>query len=192
MKIQDNTGDGYGAKVDSHNRLWTDSLVVDESVSATFEGNAYNVNTGTINLTSANPSAVLYMQNDGNEDVVVTALFYLLGNSNGSGDSVVDVYRNPTAGTIVSSGTNFAAINRDFGSANDLEAVLKKGAEGQTITDGTVVISSIFSGVGRQVVAVGALILRPGNSIGIVVEPPAGNTSMDIQAALSCYVKEAE
>jgi hypothetical protein len=191
MKIEDGTGSGYKAKVDNQFRLSTDALTVDESVSQTFEGVAYNVNTGTINLTSANPSATLFLKNDAEDDLVITALFYLLGNTTGgSGDTLVQIIRNPTAGTIVSAGTDFEAVNRDFGSANSLEATLKKGAEGSTLTDGTVVIESIFSGVGRQTVAVGALVLRPGNSIGYIVTPPSGNTSMDTQWAMSCYMRE--
>jgi hypothetical protein len=191
MKILDGTGKGYLAKVDENNRLSTDSLTVDESVNATYGGMAYNVNTGTINLTSGNPSALLYMRNDSDSDIIITAFFYLLGTSTGgTGDWAVDVYRNPTAGTLVSAGTDFTAVNRDFGSANELDATIKKGAEGSTLTDGTIVIQSLFPSSGRQTVAVGAIVISSGNSIGFIVDPPSGNTSANVQMAFSCFVRK--
>lgn len=190
MKIEDGTGASYRAKVSDQYRLLTESLTTDESVSQTFEGRAYNVNTGSITLTSANASGVLYMLNTGSTDIVITSLIYLLGTSTGgSGNINVKVYRNPTAGTLISGGTSFAAVNRDFGSANTLSATIKKGAEGQTVTDGSIVTESLFTSVGRQVIAVGALVLRPGNSIALVITPQTGNTSMVTQWAFSCYEK---
>lgn len=191
MKISDGTGRGYQAEVDSHNRLLTDALTIDQSVEATFGGNAFNVNTGSINLTSGDASGLLYMSNVGDKDIVITALFYLLGTSTGgAGDWEVDVYRNPTTGTLISAGTAFSAVNRNFGSANALEATILKGAEGSTVTDGDLIIQSLFPSSGRQTLSVGAIILTPGNSIAFTVEPPTGNTSANVQMAFSCFLEE--
>jgi hypothetical protein len=130
------------------------------------------------------------MSNDGTGNLVVATLIYIMGNSTGgSGDILVDVKRNPTAGTLISSGTAFDSVNRDFGSANTLEATLLKGAEGLTVTDGTDVIQSIFTGPGRYVLPVD-LLLRPGNSLAIACTPQSGNTSMSTQWAVVCYESE--
>lgn len=192
MKIEDGTGAGYRAAVSKKNRMSTDALVVSESVDETFNGNAYNVNTGSINLTSATASGVLYAENTGTKDIVITSLFYLLGSSTGgSGDWAVDVYRNPTTGTLISAGTSFDAVNRNFGSANSLGASVKKGAQGSTITDGSLAIQSILSSSGRYALEAGAIVLNPGNSIAFEVTPPSGNTSVNIQVAFSCYERES-
>lgn len=190
MKIEDGKGRGYIAEVNMDNRLETESLIVDESVFATFNGDAYNINTGNITLTSANASGVLYMKNNGINPIVINTAIYLLGASTGgSGNMYAKIYKNPTTGTLISGGTDILSVNRNFGSANLLDATIKKGAEGQTVTDGIVAIESIFTASGRQVVSLGAIIINSGNSIAITFQPPSGNTSMITQWAFSCYEK---
>lgn len=190
MKIEDGRGRGYIAEVNSQNELKTKSLIVEESVSATFDGDAYNLSTGNITLTSANASGVLYMKNTGSNPIVVTSAIYLLGTSTGgSGNMYAKIYKNPTTGTLISAGTDIVAVNRNFGSANLLDATTKKGAEGSTVTDGTVAIESIFTSSGRQVIALGAIVVNAGNSIAITFQPPTGNTSMITQWVFSCYEK---
>lgn len=191
MKILDGTGGGYLAKVDQHNRLATDSLTVDEALNATFEGMSYNVNSGDITLTSANESGVVYVSNTNSSvDIVVDTLILIMGASTGgSGDLKVDVKRNPTAGTLISSGTAFDSVNRDFGSANTLGATILKGAEGSTVTDGDDAFKTIITAQNRTVAPVN-YVLRPGNSIAITITPPTGNTSMTIQAGFSCYERD--
>jgi hypothetical protein len=185
--IQDGRGTKNNAKVDGEGRLHTEGVVQTFAEKVAFDGDAYNINTGNINLTSANTSGTLYMTNTGSENIVITAFFYLLGNTNGTGDTLVQVFRNPTTGTLISSGTSFSAVNRNFGSAKNLAATILKGAEGKTVTDGDVIVESLFSGQGRQTVTVGAIILVPGNSIAFTIKPPTGNTSMDVQFAMAAY-----
>jgi hypothetical protein len=185
--IQDGKGTKNLAKVDGEGRLHTESVVQTFAEKVAFDGDSYNINTGTINLTSANTSGTLYMKNTGSENIVITAFFYLLGNTNGTGDTLVRVFRNPTTGTLISGGTAITPVNRNFGSAKALSATVLKGAEGDTVTNGTVVVESLFSGQGRQTVAVGAIILVPGNTIAFTIKPPTGNTSMDVQFAMAVY-----
>jgi hypothetical protein len=185
--IKDGAGSGLSAKVSKEQRLHT--LSVSETIAAhhAFDGHAYNFNTGTINLTSANKSALAYIKNNEDDPLVITGFFYLLGNTDGTGDTLVQIERNPTGGTLISGGTAQAPVNRDFGSNNTLTADALKGAEGSTLTGGTVAIESIFSGVGRQAVIVGAIVLRKGNSVGITITPPASTTDMDVQLAMALY-----
>lgn len=186
--IKDGTGDGHSAQVTSSNKLMT--LAVSESISAhhAFHGDAYNLNTGNITLTSASKSAVLYFKNLEDSDLVVTGLFYLIGNSNTSGgDTLIQFERNPTGGTVVSAGTSFTPVNRNFGSSKTLNVTCESGAEGKTLTGGTVAIESIFSGPGRKSLSVGAVIIPRGASLGVTVTPQTNNTSQDFQIALSVY-----
>jgi hypothetical protein len=185
--IKDGVGKGFYAKVDSTNRLHTDSSQLPRSAVAAFNGDAYNINTGTINLTGTSDSGLLYVKNTGDNSIVIETFIYLLGNTDGSGDTQVQIIRNPTTGTLITGGTAFSAVNRNFNTSKTLSATILKGAHGTTVTDGDVAIESIFSGVGRQVVSVGAVVLNKNNSVAIKVQAPTGTTDMDVQLAISCY-----
>ena len=63
-QIIDGTGTGAKVKVDSANRLHTHSVTEDLIEYAASQGDSYNINTGTINLTSATESALLYFKNN--------------------------------------------------------------------------------------------------------------------------------
>ena len=66
MIIEDGTGNGYKAKVDSQNRLRTLAISEGFNVDAASNGENFNINTGVMNLTSANESAVAYFKNKSN------------------------------------------------------------------------------------------------------------------------------
>ena len=186
--ISDGTGDSYAAQVTSAHKLAT--LSVSENIAAhhTFSGDSYNINTGTVTLSSGSKSALLYLKNNEDEPLVVQTIIYLIGtNTGGSGDALIQVERNPTGGTIVSGASTQAPVNRNFGSAKTLLADSYKGAEGNTLTGGTVVVESIFPSVGRQVIADTGIILEKGNSIGVTVTPPTSTSDQDYQIALSVY-----
>ena len=78
--IMDGTGKGYQAQVDEKNRLRV--LAVGKTIAedAAKAGDSYNINTGTITLTSASESGVLYLKNNGDNDVIVAQVGYLFGN----------------------------------------------------------------------------------------------------------------
>ncbi len=131
--IKDGTGIGNLAKVTDKNRIST--LSVNETISAThaLKGDAYNYNTGTLTLTSDSKSALAYIKNNEDEDLVVTAPIYLLGNTTdgaSTADHLVQIERNPTGGTIVSDATEQAPVNRDFSSARTLVVDSYKGGDG--------------------------------------------------------------
>lgn len=64
-QIEDGTNGAWRAKVDSNNRLHTRAVTSTELSNAVLEGEAYNVSTGTITLTSGNESAVGYFEYTG-------------------------------------------------------------------------------------------------------------------------------
>lgn len=191
LKITDGLGRGYAAEVTSENKLVVDAVTHTSLEEASNKGDAYNVNTGTITLTSANKSAVLWMENTG-EDIEVHAWFYILGGSTGgSGDILVTVKRNPTGGTITTSGTSFSAVNRNFKSGKTLDVTLYKGAEGLTITGGEDLLQTIVSSAGQRVmIGETAVILGRSNVIAFEITPQAGNTSMDLQFAMAVHKAE--
>lgn len=190
-QILDGSGNGYRAKVDSNKRLHTYSVTETSSAYASESGNAYNFNTGSITLTSASKSGVFYLKNNGDNPIVIETLFYILGNSTGgSGNVIVTVRRNPTAGTLISGATDMEmpGINRNFGSNKSLSVYAYKGAEGSTVTDGTKVIESILNQTAQRVaITAGDIILPKGASISIEITPATGNTSLACEFAASCY-----
>ena len=193
MIINDGTGTGNQAQVDSTNRLRTRTVNATESEEAAKLSNAFNINTGIINLTSANESSLLYFKNNENDIFHVESLAIGLDRATGvtSGDQVkITIVRNPTAGTLVSNATAVDINqNRDFGSPATLTADVYKGAEGSTLTDGNDVIIIYASPSSRLFTGI-TLMLPKGTSIGVQIDPPAGNTSMDCYVALIGHLED--
>ena len=191
-EIIDGTGSGNRAKVDVHKRMHVDAITFGRSEQEVELGNAYSVNTGTFSLTTANKSACLYLKNDEDDDVVLTLMVYILGNSNSNGDCTIDVIKNPTTGTLIDGAVaaEMAGVNRNFGSSLALKSttLIYKGAEGNTFTNGTKLISSIVQTPSRTPIIVGDIVLPKGSSIGFDVTPPTINTAMDIQLGLGFLV----
>jgi hypothetical protein len=192
-QFQDATGKGYGAKVDSNNRLSVESISTPSEERASYDGFAYSVNTGIITLTNTTKTPVLYLKNNEDDDLMIGSLIYQTGASTGgSGNILVEVIRNPTMGTIVSNATAVEmSVNRNFGSSRVLSANAYKGVTGNTMTDGTKAFESILAtATQRIVVSPVDIVLQKGSSIGISITPPAGNTSMATEFVISCYLKE--
>jgi hypothetical protein len=191
-EIIDGTGTGNRAKIDKHKRLHVDAITFGRSEQEVELGNGYSVNTGTFSLTSANKSACLYLKNDEDFDLVLTIMVYILGNSNANGDCTIDVLKNPTTGTLIDGAVaaEMAGVNRNFGSSFSLKdtTLVYKGAEGNTFTNGTKVISSIVQTPSRTPIIIGDIVLPKGSSIGFDVTPPTGNTAMDIQLGLGFFI----
>jgi hypothetical protein len=198
-----NAGSGDNAKVTSAGRLTVESVqeaIKDHACDSGIE-QKYNINTGDITLTNATKTSVLYIKNNAtNGDLVIDALIYNLGAStSGTGDVLIEVIRNPTAGDIVTN-ANAAQIgsgisaNQNFGSNNVLTADVYKGASGETaFTDGSVSISTrSAANSGRIFISLGAVIIPQGASLGINYTPPTSNTSQKVQFAAACYLKTTE
>ena len=194
--IQDGTGASYGAKVDSNNRLYTQSITEAMSSHAGELGRKFNINTGDITLTSSAETTVLYVKNNETYDYIVENLIYNLGNTTGgSGDIKLDLIRNPTAGAIVSN-ANAVDINsnQNFGSTITFSSLAYKGATGEAVfSDGTVSVSTrSASSTGRIFISLGAIVIPRGVALGINYTPPTGNTSQICQFAIAGFVQTLE
>lgn len=187
--IKDGTGSGHRAKVDSKNRVAARSVTETGSTTAALVGDLYNINTETISLTSSGASSLLYIKNTNLVPWVVDRIFYNAGvSTGGSGDFLAEVIANPTTGTLISAGTAITPHNLNFGSTKSLTAITLKGAEGSTITDGTVRVSTIIPASGTRVlISFDAIILEAGSSLAIKITPQTGNTAMNIQVGLNLH-----
>lgn len=195
LKIRDGAGSGRVAKVNNSQRLLTDARTRTHPENASLEGRYFNVNTGILQLTSANKSGVFYIKNTGTKDIIVDSFFYLLGGSTGgSGDMIISVLKNPTTGTVITNATNCEIVeNRNFASTKPLDADTYKGTEGSTFTDGDKIIESIIntsSTAQRITIPTGGLILQKSNSVGIDITPGTGNTALSCEFAAAVYIRE--
>lgn len=189
--ILDGRGTGKEASVDTNNRLLGNVLIDDLSNHASDHGQRYNINTGSIELTSANESAVLYFKNNEDSDYVINRIIYNLGAStSGVGEAIIDVFFNTTGGTIITTGPTDVDINvnQNLGSSNTLNADAFKGAEARTQTGGILGFSSLILPGLRTSLVPGKLIVPKGKTIAVTITPPTSNTSMNVQIALSGYL----
>ena len=192
MKIEDGTGSGKLARVDDNQRLYTDAITESIKDAETENGNAYNLNTGDVTLTSAAKTTVFYFKNNEDKDYHLTAFIYNLGNSTGgSGDVKMDVIKNPTTGDIITNANDVEMIsNINYGSSSTLDANVYKGATGETVVNGDISISTrSASNTGRIFIGLGIIVVPKGSSIAVDYTPPSGNTSQTIQIAAAGYLK---
>jgi len=192
MIIDDGTGKGNKAKIDSNNRLYTNAVTREEVELSIFLGNGYNINTGLVDITNAGvDNGIWYLKNNGSDDVVIHEILIILGTSTGgTGDGTLKVFRNPTAGTLISGALAVEAnVNRNFASSNALDVTTYKGATAATVTDGATFGSTNRSGTAVINFTSTPLLLKNGNSIGITWAAASGNTSQSVRIATTAFVR---
>ena len=191
MIIQD-AATGKTARVNSDNTLSVHSIAISEAEHATDLGQSYNINTGTVTLTSAGVSGVLYFKNNEDINVHIDHIIVLLGNTTGGAttdSTTIKVLSNPTTGTVISDETDADMIqNRNIGASSTLAANVYKGAEAKTFTDGEELVGSLLS-PGTRAAFVLDITVPKGKAIGITIEPNDSNTSMKTMVALVCHIE---
>lgn len=193
IEIEDGTGSGNRAQVDSDKRLHVNSVSRTQLEQAVLLAEAYNVSTGSISLTTANESGLFYIKYTGSDPLVIKEILIILGDSDGTGNGLVKIQKNPSDGTIISNAVlPSAVINRDFSSSNELDATIYKGAEGDTINSG-----QVFAITSRDVFDdpitfdAAPIVLKKGNSLSVSYTPPTGNTSQTVVVAGTFFVETA-
>lgn len=186
---------GNIAKVNSNNRLYTNSVTTLENYQSTRLGNSFNINTGVINLRNDVETPLIYIKN--NEDYQLHIMNFVIGTWESTGGSGNDefpksiVVRNPNQGTIITlTPTDVDIIsNRNYGSSKELNIDAFKGSTGNTMIGGSDHIILQMGSFGRTVVNIDE-ILEKGSSFGIKYTPQSGNTSQKVYAALICHLED--
>jgi hypothetical protein len=188
--IKDGTGKGYLAKVNANNELLVRSVTDSGEIAANEDGDAYNINTGLVNLTNANDTTLLYLKNNETRSLVVTAIVVGVFNS-ANGDNSADMYatfvRNPTTGDIITGSDVDINSNRNFGSNNVLTVDVKKGASGDTIVNGSDHIIVRISENSRSFIGINE-IMPQGTSMAVNIKPPTSNDGMNVYVAVICHL----
>ena len=195
MIVENAVGNRNGALVDANNHVAVFAISESEAQDAVFKGNAYNINTGIIGLTSSTESACLYIQNNESPSNGESTLFiesFIIGiddQGTTAGMSQITVVKNPTGGTIGTGATDVdIAVNRDFGTSTSLDADTKiyKGAEGNTLTGGTD-YAVIYQQTGTRGNYPINTALRKGNSLGIKIDTQTSSGTTNLYIVLQCY-----
>lgn len=191
--IKDGTGTGKTARIDNTNKMDVHSVTYTEAVEAAENGDAYNINTGTIALTTSTASGVIYLKNNEDRDLVIDSIEVGIGSAGTVTDSsIVTLIRNPTTGTLIS---NANAVdmneNRNFGSSKTLIADVYKGAEGNTVTDGDN-FAQFYVGAGSRLFAPTDLIIPKGSSIAITIDTNTSSGTTNVYAVFICHLKRSD
>jgi hypothetical protein len=188
--IRDGTGQGYLVKVADDNKIQTRSVTESAELDANQRGDAYNLNTGVVNLTDATETTLFYMKNNETRDFVVTAVVIgIWGSANGDGLDMISTFiRNPTTGDIISGSDAAINSNRNYGSSNALTADVKVGASGDTAVNGESHILVRVTEESRSFIAINE-ILPQGTSFAVNITPPTGNDGMNVYVAVIGYLE---
>lgn len=193
--IEDGTGKGFNAQVDSENRLFTRTIQESEFDNAVRKGNAYNVNTKFLTITTAGPAdghALLYIKNNEDQDVVLAAWFIGtdLG-TNGADLGLMQVFYNPTGGTIISGGTTLATVNRQGGNSNTIDIDALGGGDSFTATGVGEPVLYQTQSVGSRAFGNVQLSLKKGASAVVTYIPNGAETAgVDIYTGFQIYLTE--
>ena len=180
--IKDGTGSGNSAQVDAHGRLHVEATTVAVEVAEAFEGHSYDVSTqGLVTLTTDNDSALLYIKNNGNEELLIQTIFTDSNSSTGgTGQGTMKWHMNPTSGTLISDAEEAQVLNRRIGSPIGMDSdAFKASATDKTLVSVSQVTIPLPAGAG--IPFAGPWILQKGQAFGVSYQPPTGNTSMTIQ-----------
>lgn len=191
-RIQDGTGKGYLAKVNSYNELTVRAVSELASLESARRGLGTNIVTGVLNLTTANESACIYLKNTSSKyDFILDTLAVGIGKQNGTITNPVWVraYADPTGGTIITDETPVAINNnRNFGNPVIFSGDVFQGGEGKTFTGGEQTINLFQNQNGRLAAPLAQII--PQNKSIVVTVTPNCSSGCDIYVAFVSYYEE--
>lgn len=194
--IKDGTGTGcYSAKVTKNNRLQTSGVNLSLIEIASESGDTYNLNTSTVALSTTGESALLYLKNNEDDDLIIDSLIVNIKDYVGTnGQPTLKIYKKPTAGTLISAATLAEQHNRNYGSSKTLDVTLFQGVEGSTITSYESVIPVFLPSTAvLTLVQFDTIIVLPkGASMAISYVPPSGMTTTNIVAAVNCTLNGSQ
>lgn len=168
--IRDGSGSGFEARVTSDNRLAVNSSIASAfaTASAESQGAFSACAQQNISLTAASgESGVLYIAPS---DIPFVLGAFAVG-SDVSG--VWRAYANVTGGTLISAGTSVDAVNLNLASGRVFGGTVLRGANGLTVTGGSVLFYGEVAAGFNMLDTAGALIVPPGAAVALTFEPSA-------------------
>lgn len=191
--IEDGTGQGASAGVTEDNQLETTSITTLNLTNIGLEGGGWNISTGTITLTSANKSALAYIENTGNDGLILRELIITCDQSNESGgtNNQKQTYLFEIETPIATENLPNTIVPRSVRQSKEksLSVVIKGGVEGSAVTSGITLSGRFIQGGTTEMVADGEALffLEPTDTLALTITPPAGNTSMKFSLSASIF-----
>lgn len=183
--LEDGAGTGNKLKISNENRAQVDAVTHTSAQEAAEEGRLFQIGAGIVNLTTATESAVLFLKNDGDNDMEIVNITISSTLSTGAtaGDVMLaKLITNPTS--IV--GTPAPFVNNNLGSSKTPEGVFTAGAEGSTVTGGALGGAAYIPVASFERVEL-YWILPKGSSLAITITPPTGNTNLNVGCFVDVY-----
>lgn len=180
---------GRTATVDVKNRLTTSSSVRSRQTDAAIDGNSYYINHDVVTLTSDNVSFLSYFKNNDILPWKIDFLSLTTGFSvDGAGSFRTLFVSNPSGGSIIDSGGKSSVFNQNLGNPKELDGDFLFGFEGAT-ADGASTPAALTAESGKivEIVSGSPVIVEPGSSLALGVQPPSGNTSMEVQHVITLH-----
>ena len=190
--IQDGTGAGYRAKVDTSNRLQVSAISISAESQSASDGGSFNISNDIVEITSDAEVALVYANNSNSEDWVVSRVYFHFGGSTGGvGSGEFCMITNATTGTLIDSGTALLPVNGNLGSSKSLIGTFLQGATGSTVTSGTEFLRTLVPAfTGRNIIPLDNVVLPPGTSLTLSFKPPVGNTSLKVQLGMNLFRRD--
>ena len=182
--LTDGTGNNYRAKIGSDNRLYVESVSETAFEYQSEEGNAFNLNTEDIVLStnSASDQGLLYVKNNGDATLELVGWFIGIRDADRTGatseTNIFKLVANPTGGTLISDGVEAAVANRNLGSPRVFDVTAYKASgDGKTVTGGDSTLLYQYHTAGRTFGTVTFTVPR-GSSLAIVVNTYGANMTL--------------
>jgi len=190
-EIIDGKGGGKRASVDNNNRLETFAITESRMADVSYrDGRSFLLTSDFIPLTTtASFSGVFYLKNTDPDTVIFIDKIRICGTAavGVMGNLQTKFIKNPTTGTLITNATDAIVVPANLSSNNVLDADCYKGADSNTITDGTQFSQFVVHLAGHTIQEYdGALILEGGNSMSIEVKP---NIATDVCIEIQCWTE---
>lgn len=191
--IEDGTGNGFSAGVTAGKELKTTAITTLNLTNIGLEGGGWNISTGTITLTTANKSALAYIENTGNEGLILRELIVTCDQSNESTgtNNQKQTYLFEIETPISTENLPNTITPRSVRQSKEksLSVIVKGGVEGSAVTAGITLSSRFIQGGTTEMIADGEALffLEPTDTLALTFTPPAGNTSMKFSLSASIF-----
>ena len=188
--IEDGTGKGFLAKVDSTNKLEVRAVSLPSRSSAVQLEEGFEIGTLPVTFTGTSETALLFVKNNGSTLILEVFEFSGAESTGGTSDvCLLKLYQLPTG---ITNGTPGGAVNSRFGSSKSLKVDVEIG-DGSTsaVSGGSLFGGSYVKYVG-QAVFDGPWVLPQGQSVALTVTPPASNTSMPLGVRIRCHIQQGD
>jgi hypothetical protein len=181
-QIVDGNGTGYRVAVNTDNELRTRATTIEQRLHSALDSKYYELTTGSITLTNATDTPLIYFINNTTQDIIIDRIFVDTWTSTGATilNGTLKYYRNPA----ISGGSSITPNNTNFGSS---ETISIGGLKSLTTMTGTVWWLASISQNNSIIIDEGRIVIPIGSSFGISYSAPTGNTSQIININVAMF-----